>query len=80
MTGKKEAVPKGAVVVYDGLAEKQQTFLFERCTKHKDCATTIDRAVKPGDKIDVGDLEDGSDRSRMILGHLARGVCHYVES
>ena len=35
--------------------------------------------LMPGDVIKVGDLEDGSDRSRIIKGHLERGVCRLVE-
>lgn len=35
--------------------------------------------VNPGDVVTTGDLEDGSDRSRIINGHLERGVCRFVE-
>ena len=33
----------------------------------------------PGDTIELGDLEDGSNRSRIIKGHLDRGICRIID-
>lgn len=86
---RKRKQPTGRKVVYDGLREEQHTFVTEQlpcpcdgpphghAKGHKHTRTEHTR-INPGQVVNVGDLSDGSDRSRLIKGHLDREVCHYV--
>lgn len=76
-------------IVFDGVPEGTQTWLEEAiaCT----CAGKTPRHPAgshsrpvinyygPGDETHVGDLEDGSERSRLIKSALERGLCHFKE-
>lgn len=44
-----------------------------------DVMKTVVTRIEKDQVIDAGDLEDGSERSRLINDHLAREVCHELK-
>ena len=75
----------GGKVKYDGLPAGAHTWIDEpvpclckgKSGKHPAGAHTRKQhtRINPGDVVETGNLEDGSPRSRLIKGHLDRGVC-----
>lgn len=62
-------------VRYTGLQKHQRTWTYGKSPQGK----TIVESITPGQIVVVPDLEDGSDRARIIKGHIERGVCVVVD-